>query len=101
MGKRSSAASRAEVRTERSAMTSPLRILLVTETLVTGGAETFVLRLARQLRALGHQADVLNLNRDLQEAALVDQFGDITIHQVPMPMVRWIKRADRAQLRRG
>ena len=35
----------------RSAMTAPLRILLVTETLVTGGAETFVLRLARHKAA--------------------------------------------------
>ena len=76
-------------------MTVPLRILLVTETLVAGGAETFVLRLARQLRALGHRADVLNLNRDLQKAALVDQFGDLEIDQVPLPFIRWIKRADR------
>ena len=76
-------------------MTAPLRILLVTETLVAGGAETFVLRLARQLRALGHRADVLNLNRDLQEAGLVDQFGDLDIHQLPLPVLRWIKRADR------
>ena len=76
-------------------MTALLRILLVTETLVTGGAETFVLRLARQLRALGHKADVLNLNRDLQEAGLVDQFGDLEIHQLPLPVLRWIKRGDR------
>ena len=76
-------------------MTAPLRILLVTETLVAGGAETFVLRLARQLRALGHRADVLNLNRDMQEAGLVEQFGDLDIHQLPLPVLRWIKRADR------
>lgn len=76
-------------------MTAPLRILLVTETLVTGGAETFVLRLARQLRDLGHNAELLNLNRDLAEPELVGQFGGIPIHQVPLPMVRWIKRADR------
>jgi glycosyltransferase involved in cell wall biosynthesis len=76
-------------------MTAPLRILLVTETLVTGGAETFVLRLARQLRALGHQVDVLNLNRDLQERELVEQFPDVPIHQIPLPMLRWIKRGDR------
>lgn len=76
-------------------MTTPIRILLVTETLVTGGAETFVLRLARQLRALGHHAELLNLNWDLQEPELVAQFGDVPIHHVPLPMLRWIKRGDR------
>jgi glycosyltransferase involved in cell wall biosynthesis len=82
-------------------MTAPLRILLVTETLVAGGAETFVLRLARQLRALGHRADVLNLNRDLVEPDLVDQYRDIPIHEIPLPVIRWIKRGDRIAHRLG
>ena len=76
-------------------MTSPLQILLVTETLVTGGAETFVLRLARQLGALGHHVEVLNLNHDLQDPTLIAHFDDVRIHNLPMPFLRSIKRIDR------
>jgi glycosyltransferase involved in cell wall biosynthesis len=72
-----------------------LRILLVTEALVVGGAETFVLRLARKLRAIGHDAEVLCLNRDLVHPALVARFPDVPITCVPLPAIRWIKRLDR------
>lgn len=72
-----------------------MRILLVTEALVLGGAETFALRLARRLRQDGHQADVLCLNPDYEDARLVTQFSDVTIYRVPLAALRTLKRIDR------
>ena len=72
-----------------------MRILLVTEALVLGGAETFVLRLARRLRQDGHDADVLCLNPDIDDPRLVAQFPDVPIHRVPLAGLRTLKRADR------
>lgn len=72
-----------------------MRILIVTEALVLGGAETFVLRLARRLRADGHGAELLCLNPDLEDPRLVAQFGDVPIHRIPLPGLRTAKRIDR------
>ncbi|MEO5577971.1 MAG: glycosyltransferase family 4 protein [Sphingomicrobium sp.] len=72
-----------------------MRILLVTEALVLGGAETFVLRLARRLRQDGQDAEILCLNPDHQDARLVGQFPDVPIHRVPLVGLRTLKRADR------
>ena len=72
-----------------------MRILIVTEALVLGGAETFVLRLARQLRQDGHSAELLCLNPDLDDPRLVAQFDDIPVHRVPMSGLRTAKRLDR------
>ena len=72
-----------------------MRILFVTEALVLGGAETFVLRLARRLRQDGHQADVLCLNPDFEDQRLVAQFPDVIIHRVPLAGLRALKRVDR------
>ena len=72
-----------------------MRILIVTEGLVLGGAETFVLRLARRLRQDGHVADVLCLNPDFEDPRLVSQFPDVPIHRVPIGGLRSLKRADR------
>lgn len=72
-----------------------MRILLVTEALVLGGAETFVLRLARRIRQDGHEADVLCLNPDLDDPRLIAQFPDVPIHRVPVGGLRTAKRLDR------
>lgn len=72
-----------------------MKILLVTETLAAGGAETFVLRLTRKLRELGHQCDLLCLNRDFVDERLVAQFPDVNIIRLPLPILRSIKRFDR------
>jgi len=72
-----------------------MRILLVTEALTLGGAETFVLRLARRLRQDGHNADILCLNPDLEQPRLIAQFADVSIHRVPLAGLRFLKRADR------
>jgi glycosyltransferase involved in cell wall biosynthesis len=72
-----------------------MRILLITEALVLGGAETFVLRLARRLRQDGHQAELLCLNPDVEDSRLLAHYGDLVIHRVPRFGLRTLKRADR------
>lgn len=72
-----------------------MQILLMTETICAGGAETFVLRMARKFGQLGHHCDILNLNSDLEDHRLVAQYPEINIHRVQIPAVRWIKRFDR------
>ena len=72
-----------------------MKILIVTEALVLGGAETFVLRLARRLRQDGHGAELLCLNPDFEDPRLVAQFPDVPIHRVPLRGLRTMKRIDR------
>lgn len=72
-----------------------MKILLITETICAGGAETFVLRMARKFGQLGHHCDILNLNPDLEDDRLVAQYPEINIHRAQIPAVRWIKRFDR------
>lgn len=78
-----------------------LKILLITVTLCAGGAEVFVLRLARKLTQLGHDCAVLNLNSDLEDKRLVGLFSDLTIHRIRLPWIRWIKRLDRVLILLG
>ena len=79
----------------QNALHRAMRILIVTEALVLGGAETFVLRLARQLRKDGHEAEILCLNPDFEDPRLVSQFPDVPINRVPVAGLRTIKRLDR------
>lgn len=72
-----------------------MKILLVTEALVAGGAETFALRLARKLREKGHHCDLLCLNPDLEDPALLSNFAELPILRVPVHGLRWVKRLDR------
>lgn len=72
-----------------------MNVLIVSETIHAGGAETFVLRLARKLNQLGVKTDILSLNPDLEDSELIAQFPDLTIHRAAPPMLRWVKRADR------
>ena len=72
-----------------------MKILIVTEALVLGGAETFVLRLARRLRQDGHGAELLCLNPDFEDPRLVAQFPDVPIHRIPIRGLRTVKRIDR------
>lgn len=68
---------------------------MISDTIHAGGAETFVLRLARKLNQLGVPTDILCLNPDLEDAELIAQFSDVTLHRVSLPLLRWLKRADR------
>ncbi len=72
-----------------------MNVLLVSDTLHAGGAETFVLRLADKLIDLGVRADILSLNPDMEDDEIIRQFPRIAIHRIRLPMLRWIKRLDR------
>src|SRR5687768_8944107 len=71
-----------------------MKILLISETLHAGGAETFTLRLCRKLKAFGHTAEILNLNPDIENKALLTQYKDLTIRRIPLRLLKLIKRID-------
>jgi glycosyltransferase involved in cell wall biosynthesis len=67
-----------------------MKILLVTETLHTGGAETFVVRLANAL-AKEHEVMVVNIYPHLSKPALMTQFlpGVQVVHlRIPLRLLR-------------
>lgn len=72
-----------------------LRIVLVIETLQTGGAETFVLRLANALHRRGERISLYVLRRDLIDAALVRSIAPgIEIATASIPCTPWLWRLD-------
>jgi len=72
-----------------------MKVLIVTDTIHAGGAETFVLRLAKKLNEMKLQAEILSLNPDIENKELTDQYLTLTIHRIQLPLLRWIKRGDR------
>jgi glycosyltransferase involved in cell wall biosynthesis len=78
-----------------------MRILLLTETLHAGGAETFVLRLARALRRAGEDCEILNLTPEIENAQLVEAFPDVPIKRIRLPALAWLARIDRLLVRLG
>ena len=54
-------------------------ILLLTETLTAGGAEIFVLRLAKQLKQNGFECIVFNCHKRLVNERLMSEFDDVHI----------------------
>lgn len=74
-----------------------LRIALLCTTLTTGGAETFVLRLASALHAAGHDVSVLVLRRDRVEWEMVRTIApDVRVLACETPFLRWVQRLDGA-----
>jgi glycosyltransferase involved in cell wall biosynthesis len=72
-----------------------LHIVLVTETLVTGGAETFVLRLAAALQAHGISASLFVLRDDLNDRALAKSIApNVPIAVVRVPLLGLVLRLD-------
>lgn len=65
--------SRAKVNTDRSA---PVRILLVTTSLIVGGAENQVYLIARELKKRGHAVHVISL---LPAAAYVEELAEVGV----------------------
>lgn len=65
-----------------------MRIVFVTETLVTGGAETFVLRVASALQIRGVQVSICVLRPDKIDPALVTALApNVTLIQLGMPTI--------------
>lgn len=62
-----------------------MRILLVTETLHAGGAETFVVRLANAL-VQQHEVGLINLHPNLSKKELINQIDKkVKVHHVSIP----------------
>ena len=78
-----------------------MRILLVTETLCAGGAETFVIRLANALAA-DHTVTIAVLHGELSHPALIGRVvPEVTIERLILPAKRWLFRADTLSRRLG
>ena len=72
-----------------------MRILLVTETLTAGGAETFVIRLANAL-ASDHSVMIAVLHGELIHPALIDQVAAaVAVERLEHRGKRWLWRAYR------
>lgn len=72
-----------------------MKILLVTETLYEGGAELFVLRLARGLIAKGEKVQVLSLNRKCENKKMTAMFADVPVKRITLPFISVIKFTDK------
>ena len=71
-----------------------MRILIVTETLVAGGAETFVVRLANGL-ADTHEVTIAVMHGELTNAALHAQVGAaVRVEQLTYPAKRLLSKVD-------
>ena len=71
-----------------------MRILLVTETLTVGGAETFVVRLANAL-APTHLVTIAVLHGEMVNPALLDRLaGKVGIERLQLPVKRQLFRFD-------
>lgn len=71
-----------------------MRILLVTETLTVGGAETFVVRLANAL-APTHSVTIAVLHGEMVNPALLDRIaGKVAIERLRLPVKRQLFRFD-------
>lgn len=79
-----------------------MRITIVTESLVTGGAETFVLRLAWALSQSGHVTTLFVLRGDLVSAPLIGRLaGNLPIVAVRLPWLPWVMKLDGLLYRLG
>jgi L-malate glycosyltransferase len=71
------------------------RIVFVTEALTTGGAETFVLRLAAAVKQRGHLPTLVVLRGDLVNFPLVQRLGnELRVIYVRAPFLHWLMRFD-------
>ena len=78
-----------------------MRILLVTETLTAGGAETFVVRLANAL-APDHEVRIAVLHDELVNEAIVAKVhSGVRVERLRLPVKRWLFRIDSLARRLG
>lgn len=75
----------------------PRSILLLCETLTVGGAETFVLRLAKALQLAGHSPIIGVIRGDLVDEALVCSIApSVRVERFRTGWLRWLQRIDGA-----
>lgn len=76
-------------------MRAPLRVLLVSETLLTGGAETFVLRIAGALRSSGVECSIYVLRGEAVNSALHKSIAaDVPLIAPVLPFLRLLLAVD-------
>jgi glycosyltransferase involved in cell wall biosynthesis len=72
-----------------------INVTIVADTLTTGGAETFVLRLARALQSRVGSVQLFVLRRDRIEPGLAKQVSStVPIHSARIPAIRTVMRLD-------
>lgn len=80
----------------RQALAGVMRILLLTETLCAGGAETFVVRLANALAGRGDDVMIAVMNGEMVHPAVADKIEpSVTVDLAFQPIKRSVQRADR------
>lgn len=72
-----------------------MKILIVTETLYTGGAELFLLRLAINLRRENQEVHVLSLNRNFEDKEMAAGFQGVPITRLHLPFYSLAAFADK------
>lgn len=78
-----------------------MKVLIVSETLNEGGAEIFVLRLAKRLKKTGIDVTVLNMNAAYENKAMTAQFPEVSIVRMKMPMLKLVEKIDQWLMRLG
>lgn len=74
----------------------PMRILLLTETLCAGGAETFVVRLANALTGAGHEVMIAVMNGEMVHAGVAKKINSaVEVERLFIPAKRALQRVDR------
>jgi glycosyltransferase involved in cell wall biosynthesis len=78
-----------------------MKILVITETLNTGGAELFTLRLVQHLRKANLDATLLSINKVHENPQMTSQFNTVPIIRFNLPFVKHLERLDYFLLRLG
>lgn len=78
-----------------------MKVLIVSETLNEGGAEIFVLRLAKRLKSSGMDVTVLNMNAAYENQSMTKQFPEVPIVRMRIPMVKLVDKLDQWLMRLG
>ncbi|NOT52688.1 MAG: glycosyltransferase family 4 protein [Chitinophagaceae bacterium] len=71
-----------------------MKVLIVSETLNEGGAEMFVLRLARRLKGSGTDVTVLNMNAAYENRKMTAQFPEVPVIRMKMPFLKAVEKLD-------
>ncbi|MBS1781642.1 MAG: glycosyltransferase family 4 protein [Bacteroidetes bacterium] len=72
-----------------------MKILMTTETLMTGGAEWFVLRLSDAFIRAGHEVQLFILRPDLIDERMITQFKSVPLFHAPLKLIKNAVRVDR------
>jgi glycosyltransferase involved in cell wall biosynthesis len=71
-----------------------MKILIVLDTLLTGGAELFAIRLCRKLNEMGVSAIILSMNAHLENEKMTTNFTDLPVKKIKIPFPKLIEQID-------